>query len=99
MDFLSFALVQIKPRTVLVVSKKGSVILGSDGTSFMCIWTYQQKFFDWLLHIAILASSAAFIFLVRNKIIMLRECFSTELGLDFEVVSRNIKMLEKVLFL
>ena len=38
-------------------------------------------------------------FLMRNKNIILRECFSTELGLDFEVVSRNIKMLEKALFL
>ena len=36
---------------------------------------------------------------MRNKNIILRECFSTELGLDFEVVSRNIKILEKVLCL
>ena len=35
---------------------------------------------------------------MRNKNIILRECFSTEFGLDLEV-AKSIEMLEKVLFL
>ena len=63
----------------------------------MCILTDQQ---NKLAIKASFASSAAFIFSMRNKNIILRECSSTELGLDFEVKSaEKLKCIKKCCFI